>query len=286
MRLMDDDGNSIGCRMIDEKSIGSLSKERMDILRVICRKPAYPAEIARALGMPMQTIYYHIRLLEKAGLLEFVDYEERNGAVAKRYRSKAHSIAVVIDKDGWKESGLHPAKVPEILQPFIRNGFFDGRIIVGSPDPHGKYRARAHEVGMIELTMHLGQFARFEFPLYSLDTRLNDEIRKMNLIVAGGPKVNTFVQEINGRLPIAFDKSNFTLFDRKSGKKYEENVGVIEVIKNPYNRSAKILLVGGLNHHGTRAAIIALVKKRIETNTVVQGFDENGDGVVDSVEIL
>lgn len=76
------------------------------------------------------------------------------------------------------------------------------------------------------------------------------------------------------------------MVDKKSGQKYEENVGVIETIKNPFNKEAKILVVGGLNHHGTRAAVIALAKQKITKNTIVQGFDEDGDGVVDSIEIL
>ncbi len=285
MKLVDDD-LSMECSRISSRFSGVLTPERIKILRAISRDPAYPAKIARFVGMPLQTIYYHIKALEKAGLIEFVDYEEHNGGIAKRYRSRSKSLAIVLDKGGWKKTELTNRMPPKILDSFISHGFFNGRMIVGSPDPHGKYRARASEFGMLELSMYLGRYATFDFPLYSLDTRINDEVKKMNLIVAGGPKVNTFIAEINDRLPIRFDRDSFALIDRKSGRKYEENVGVVELIRNPFNRNSKILVVAGLNQHGTRAAIMALAKEKIEQNAVIQGFDEDGDGVVDSIEIL
>ena len=118
--------------------------------------------------------------------------------------------------------------------------------------------------------------------------------KKKNLILVGGPKVNTFVEEINSVLPIKFDEKNFVVKSSATGKTYEENVGVIELIKNPYNSDSKILLIGGLNQHGTKAAIIALAKKSSKLKAdksevfakVVQGYDENGDGIVDSVDII
>jgi DNA-binding transcriptional ArsR family regulator len=294
MRLVEED-RAMECLKVDAEKIGALSEERTMILELLSEKPHYPAELARALELPVQTIYYHIKILEKAGFLEFTEYEERNGGIAKRYRSKAESVAVVINPAGWKKADFAPKRPPAILRPFIKSGYFDGQIIVGSPEPHGKYRARASEFGMLELAMYLGQFATFDFPLYRLDVRLDSEMRKRNLIVAGGPKVNTLVHEINNDLPISFDEKNFIVHSSISGKKYEENVGVIELIKNPYNADAKILLIGGLNHHGTRAAVIAIVKKSAELGVkdgkkafakVVQGYDENGDGIVDSVDIL
>ncbi|MBU0527519.1 MAG: helix-turn-helix domain-containing protein [Candidatus Micrarchaeota archaeon] len=291
MRLFNDDGKSLGCLSIDSNTISALSRDRLEILKMICNEPSYPAELARKLKMPLQTIYYHIKILEKANLLEFVDYEERNGGIAKRYRSRAESLAIVINKTKWKESSITTKPVPKIIQPFIKDGFFDASIVIGSPEPHGKYRARGSEYGMLELAMYLGQHATFDFPLYSLDVRMNKELREKNLIVAGGPKVNTFVHDINDKLPIKFDEKNFIVKSEITGKKYEENVGVIELIKNPHNKNKKVLLIGGLNSHGTRAAVIALVKEKIDIkdekmNHVVAGYDEDGDGVVDSIEIL
>jgi DNA-binding transcriptional ArsR family regulator len=293
MRLLDDKGNSMECLNINPEKVKVLSEERIRILNMISEEAAYPAEMARQLKMPLQTIYYHIRILESAGLLEFVEYEERNGGIAKLFKSKVDSVSIILNNRGWRKTTSASRPVPKIIRPFVKNGFFNGLMVVGSPDPHGKYRARASELGSLELAMYLGQYAVFDFPLYHLDVRLGADDRKKNLIVAGGPKVNTVVHDINNKLPIRFDEKNFTVHSKITGKNYEENVGVIELVKNPYNPSARILLLGGLNHHGTKAAVIALVKRTLELGgdeseraKVVQGFDENGDGVVDSVEIL
>ncbi|MEW5996165.1 MAG: S-layer protein [Candidatus Micrarchaeota archaeon] len=297
MRLVDEEGKAMGCREVAAGDAGVLSGERMRILRLLCEGAAYPAEIARRMGLPVQTIYYHIRLLEKAGLIDFVEYRELNGGMAKRYACRADGFAVVVNPRAWKEGGGAGKKTPRMLEPFVRNGFFDGLVVVGSPDPHGKYRARASELGALELAMYLGQHASFSFPLYALDTQVRAPDRERNLILAGGPKVNTLVAEMNDSLPIRFDERNFELRSTLSGKRYAENIGVVELVKSPFAAKKSVLVVGGLNQHGTRAAVIAIVKRMGELEKgnavrpktlakVVEGFDEDGDGVVDAVEIL
>jgi hypothetical protein len=242
------------------------------------------------MNLPVQTIYYHIRLLARGGFLKLSEYEERHGGIAKRYVPSSESFATVVKPGAWKGIAAAKKSVPQPFAPFARHGFFDGLMVVGSPEPHGKYRARASELSVLELAMLLGSYATFSFPLYVLDTQLKAEDRKKNLILAGGPKVNTLVAEINAYLPVRFDST-------LSKKRYSENIGVIELIRSPFAKGASILLVGGLNYHGTRAAVLALVEnmKDVEKgNTqkpeilakVVEGFDENGDGMVDAVEVL
>ena len=299
MRIIENEKGAIECRQVGAKEMSVLSDERIEILKLLSASPGYPAEIARKISMPIQSVYYHIRLLEKAGLIEFIDYIEKNGGVAKKYSAKFPSLGIILNEKGWHGVIEQKKKEPKLLEPFIKNGFFDGLIVVGSPDPHGKYRARGSELGMLELSMYLGNYATFDFPLYSLDTQLKTDDRKRNLVLAGGPKVNTLIAEINKSLPIRFEKDNFELFSTLSKKKYGENIGVVELIKNPFasgSSSSSILVVAGLNQHGTRAAVIALVKKMKEIEQgnkfnkkimakVIEGFDEDGDGVVDAVEI-
>lgn len=297
MRLVNDNGKSIVCSELAPSALAALSKDRLEILRMLSDKPRYPAELARELNMPVQTIYYHIRLLERAHLLEFVDYEERNGGVAKKYACTAESCAIVLNNKAWKEhNATRTGRVPAVFAPFVKRDSFDGLFVVGSPDPHGKYRARASELGVLELAMMLGQYASFSFPLYVLDTQLKTDDKKKNLILAGGPKVNTLIAEVNNALPIRFG-SNFELYSSITKKRYIENVGVIELINSPFSKKSKILLVGGLNYMGTRAAMFALAEhmKEIESGNkhrpgmlakVVEGFDENGDGLIDAVEVL
>ncbi len=296
MRLLKDESGAMECREIGSAEIGTLSDERIEILKLLSVSPSYPAEIARKMGIPVQSAYYHIRMLEKAKLIEFIEYSERNGGVAKKYACKSPSIGLILNEQSWRKVSESKKKEPKLLEPFIKNGFFNGLIVVGSPDPHGKYRARGSELGMLELSMYLGNYATFDFPLYSLDTQLKQEDKKRNLVLAGGPKVNTLIAQINNSLPIRFDKDNFELFSTLSKKKYGENIGVIELIKNPFASQSWILVIAGLNQHGTRAAVIALVKKISEIEKgnkfnkkimakVIEGFDEDGDGIVDAVEI-
>ena len=50
--------------------LGNLSWK---ILTILSKKEMYPIEIAKQLGMHEQKIYYHIRVLAKAGAIVFVD---------------------------------------------------------------------------------------------------------------------------------------------------------------------------------------------------------------------
>ncbi|MBD3398192.1 ArsR family transcriptional regulator [Candidatus Micrarchaeota archaeon] len=297
MRLVSEEGKSLGCSKIGAESMKVLSPERIEVLKLIAKEPMYPAQIAREMGMQVQAVYYHIKMLEKAGLAGFVEYEERGGAMAKKFASSSDALAIVLNNEGWREYREQKGGVPSLLSPFVKNRSFEGTIVLGSPDPHGKYRARGNELCMVEFAMLLGQYAGFSFPLYFLDTEVREKEREGNLVLAGGPKVNTLVAESNKHLPIRFEERSFDVYSTLSGKKYGENIGLVELLENPFNRKKKLLLLGGLNQNGTRAAVLALVKRMREVeagNTynseiiakVVEGFDDNGDGIVDAVEIL
>ncbi|MFP3949808.1 MAG: helix-turn-helix domain-containing protein [Candidatus Micrarchaeia archaeon] len=297
MKLVSEDKKAMECKEIGPEALKVLSPERTEMLKMIAKKPMYPAQIAREMGMQVQAVYYHINLLEKAGLAGFAEYEERGGAVAKKFSSASDSLAVVLNSRAWGEYKKQKEEVPRLLSFFIKNGRFDGLAVLGSPDPHGKYRARGNELCMAEFGMLLGQYAGFSFPFYMLDTEIKEGEKEGNLVLAGGPKVNTLVSEVNGFLPIRFEEGSFDVYSTLSGKKYRENIGIVELIQNPFNKRKRLLLLGGLNQNGTRAAVLALIKKMKEVEEgnaynsdiiakVVEGFDDNGDGVVDAVEVL
>ena len=292
------DARAVDSLVLDEKSLGVLSEDRLKILRSLGEAPKYPAQVARELRMQVQTVYYHVRILQQAGMIRFVETEEHGGATAKKFAAAADAFSVVVNAEGFKPFGSAKlSKPPEMFAPFVTNGFLDAKFVLGSPDAHGKYRCRGLELCAMELSMFLGNFATFGYPLYYLDTELKEKVKRGNIIAVGGPKVNTFVAEINHLLPISFDEKTFTIKSSISGKSYEENVGVVETIENPLNKSKSILLVAGTNHISTRVAVLALLneRKKLEKGNrfdstknanVVQGFDEDGDGIVDAVEIL
>jgi DNA-binding transcriptional ArsR family regulator len=291
------DGKSLDVKMVGGREFSALSEERLRILSALAKEPHYPAELAKQLGMPAQTAYYHVRSLLKAGLIELVEYQQRQGALAKRFKASAPAFAFVAGEK-WKpfQQALQK-KAPKFFAPLVENGFFDGFFVVGSPDPHGEYRARGSELCAMELAMSMGSFASFDYPLYLLDTELREEHKKRNLVAIGGPKVNTLVHELNPALPIRFDEGSFDVRSTLSGKKYSENVGIVELVPNPFNKSKKVLVASGRDHGSTRVAILAILAKREKLEEgnahdraviakVVQGFDEDADGIVDTVEIL
>lgn len=290
------DSKALDTELVESGSLSVLSEDRLRILKAL-NEPKYPAELAKELKMQVQTVYYHIRLLNEAKLIELVEYEETGGALAKKYVAKGDALSIILNEK-WKpfsfRAGVSP---PTLLKHFISGNFFDGRIVVGSPDPHGKYRSRGSEFCSLEFAMYLGSFASFSYPLFYLDTEIDERMKKDNLVLFGGPKVDTIVDEINSFLPIYFEEKTFAVISKLSGKKYEENVGVVELIDNPFNKSKKILLIAGLNHISTRVAVLSLIKqpKKIEGGNlynpkviakVIEGFDEDGDGIAEVVDIL
>jgi DNA-binding transcriptional ArsR family regulator len=289
------DSKALDTEIVGEKALAILSEDRLKILKAFA-EPKYPAELARELRMQVQTAYYHIHMLSDAGLIKLVEFEEKSGGVAKKYQAIGDSFSVVLSEK-WRPFALPQAKLPNFLKDFVQGSFLDAKFVLGSPDPHGKFRARGSEFCSLELAMYLGSFASFSYPLFLLDTEMNEKNKKENLILFGGPKVNTLVSELNSFLPIKFEEKTFTISSSLSGKKYEESVGVIELVENPWNKRKKILLVAGQNHITTRVAVLALIRegKKVEAGNlhdnktlakVVQGFDEDGDGIPDAVEFL
>ncbi len=291
------ENKSLESSIVGERELSLLSPERITILKSLAKEPKYPAEMARELKMPVQSLYYHFKQLLEAKLIELEGYSEQRGAIARKYNCNLEALSIVIREHWHPFSSAAFKKPPSILSHFISGSHFDGKIVLGSPDPHGKFRARASEFCATEFAMMLGNFATFDYPLYYLDTELKEKNKKDNLVLFGGPKVNMLISEINNYLPIYFHEKTFELHSKLSNKKYSENYGVVELVDNPFSKNKKILVLAGSDHEGTRAAVLALLKERdkIEKGNnydatvlakVVQGFDDDGDGIVDAVEIL
>ena len=101
MRMINDENKSLDCIELGSSHIGALSIDRFQILQLLSKGPMYPAEIAREMNVEIQSIYYHVRLLEKAGLVKFYDYIEVGGAAAKRYALTSSAVSVIISPS-WK----------------------------------------------------------------------------------------------------------------------------------------------------------------------------------------
>ena len=289
--------------------LGNLSWK---ILSMLAEAEMYPMEIARKLDVHEQKVYYHIRKLVKAGAIAVVREEEKKGAIAKYYRAVSPAFGIELPFGYRNVKTATFAYMDERLQqffnPFIKkDGSFDGKIVVGSPDPHGPFKARARDGHYASyLALFMGQFVRLPMDfIVKLDVDVKAEKEENNnLILVGGPGTNLLTQEVNDCLPIRFSmmpsEHGFLfggLVSQESQNVYTgDAVGVVARIVNPWNKEKRIIVLAGNKAVGTKACVLAVAKfwkqtlKNFEENndfaTVIQGFDLDGDGKVDSIEVI
>lgn len=287
--------------------LGSLSWK---ILTLLSKKDMYPLEVAKELGIHEQKVYYHIRKLCKAGAIAVVREEKKKGATARYYRTVSPAFGIEFPAGYKPIQNLCTLSVGDQLQGFfkeiISEGIFDGKIVVGSPQPHGPFKTSARDGHYAaHLALFLGQFTKMpsEFAVkLDVDVKAEKE-EKNNLILVGGPGTNLLTQEINEYLPIKFIMQSSPqgfmlggLSSKKTGQVFTSDLtGVIAKIVNPWDPSKRIIVLAGNKAVGTKACVIALTNfwkttlqkyKGEETFAVaIQGFDLDGDGKVDSIEV-
>lgn len=288
-----------------------LNKLSWQILKLLSTEEMYPIQIAKKLGIHEQKVYYHIRKLTEAGVIKIAKEEEKKGATAKYYQVSYPAFGVELPFGNRKITALNAPDTDEKLRqfftPFIQDSIFDGKIIVGSPDPHGPFKARARDGHYAAyLSFFLGQYVLLpdDFIIkLDVDVKVEKE-EKNNLILVGGPGTNLLTEEINEHLPTRFSVKSTEqgflfggLISQKTGNVYtSDNIGLIAKITNPWDKSKRIIVIAGNKAVGTKACVLALTKFWKETlknfngvdsfATIIQGFDLDGDGKVDSIEIL
>lgn len=277
------------------------SKLAQKILTEISKRPSCAMDIARRLKEHEQKIYYHLRKLEKAGIIKVERKEERVGAIAKIYSVSHPFLAIKLFDGDYLTDVKTKAREIEFFKPFINDGKLDATIVVGSPDPHGQYGVQALDGSAgIDVALFLGTFLKTAKPNYKLDTQVSEDDIKGNLIIIGGPKANIIIDKFNKRLPLYFDtKHGFHLVSSFTKSIYSsEDIGIIVKMKNPLSKDKNkhILVLSGIRFKGTRAAIISLINymKQVQSgNTfengiarVVRGIDKDADGRIDDVEFL
>ncbi len=285
MLLIEEKNGSLYSLQTKETGFG-YSGLAMKILHVLAKKPNYPKEIALALKEHEQKIYYHVRKLEKLGLIKIVKKEERGGSVAKFYALAKPSFCMRFRE---MEPAKRIIKTNSWLEPFITDGKLNAKIVVGSPDPHGPEKARSRDASYaIDLGLFFGTFITESEPVVCLDTELAN--MKSNLIVIGGPVVNRITRLVNEKMPVRFDEKKY-IYSSLTKKTYRsDDCGIVVKARNPFDDGKKILVIAGRRYSGTRAAILALLKKFDEITEknarIVEGIDADYDGIIDDVRIL
>jgi len=294
---------SLPIKELSAKQLKHLTSELASkILKEISEIPSYPREIAKKLKVHEQKVYYHIRKLEKARIIEVAKTEVIQGTNANFYKLVEPSFLIKFKEfeTTQKIMDIEPQS-GHFLEPFIEDGKLNAEIIVGSPDPHGPDKARSRDGYYgIDFALFLGTFLNYIPDLkVKLDTETTSDDLKNNLILIGGPIVNSVTEKINLKLPIRFQKEeNWKIYSTISKKSYlSDESGIIVKIKNPFNHKKYILLIAGKRYAGTRAVIIAFLKHFQELSKgnkfnekiaakVVEGVDLNSDGIVDDIEFL
>lgn len=287
-----------------------LSRLSWRILTLLGEGEMYPIEIAKKLGVHEQKVYYHIRKLTEAGIIKVVREEEKQGATAKYYRVSFPAFGVELPF-GYRKTAVPSflsldERLKQFLSPFLKDGFLDGKIVVGSPDEHGPFKARARDGHYAAyLSLFLGQFGQLpEDFVIKLDVDVKvEKAEGNNLILVGGPGTNLLTQEINEFLPIRFSMTSTEhgfifggLVSQKTGRVYtRDSVGILAKIVNPWDKNKRIIVIAGNKSVGTKACVLALTKFWQEAlknfngedsfATVIQGFDLDGDGKVDAIEV-
>jgi DNA-binding transcriptional ArsR family regulator len=265
--------------------------------------PNYPAEIARALRTHHQTIYYHIKRLEKAGLITRVRSEVIRGGEATLFALSSDGYAVEFATKG-EQIPAFPASARSrafgrFFREYVSEGRFDGWIVVGSPLPHGAGGTQARDGHYaVQLGFALGQFVRLpdQFPV-KLDVDVKSErLEGSNLIVVGGPRTNLIAEELNPGLSIRFKQEVWGTIVDSQGNEYASEMDCVLVKKrNPWDETKTVVVAAGLHPSGTKAAIVGLCNfsdtlfQKYRTGDfacVLRGQDKDGDGEVDSVELL
>jgi DNA-binding transcriptional ArsR family regulator len=289
-----------------------LGKLSWKILTMLSEEEMYPLEIARKLGIHEQKVYYHIRKLAKAGAITVQKEERKKGATAKYYKTVSPAFGIEFPHGYKTIQNLCLISMDEQIQMFFKEfidekGILEGKMVVGSPTPHGPFKTSARDGHYAaHLALFLGQFAKMpaEFAIkLDVDVKAEKE-EKNNLILVGGPGTNLLTQEINEYLPIRFNMQSGDqgfllggLLSKKTSRVYTADVaGVVAKIVNPWDKTKRIVVLAGNKAVGTKACVLALTnfwKKTLQEYrsedtfaTVIQGFDLDGDGKVDSIEVM
>jgi hypothetical protein len=249
-------------------------------------------------------VYYHVGRLEKAGLISKVRSERIRGGEANLFALASDGYAIEFPVKGEPmptlKSSSRSKALGRFFKEFLNNGEFDGWVVVGSPLQHGEGGTQARDGHYaVQLGFALGQFVTLPsiFPV-KLDVDLRAEkLLSSNLVIVGGPRTNVVAGELNPHLKIRFSQGGFwgSIMD-EHGKSYGSELDcIVEKVRNPWDPGKTCIIAAGLAGAGTKAAIIGICNypdalfqkyKAGDYAALLRGVDRNGDGKVDSVDVL
>lgn len=284
-----------------------LQPTRWRILTQLAEGEKCAKDLATMFNTSEQVICYHLRELERTGFISLERTVKKRGAMAKYYKAERKAIAIIPKLADAPKNMQSPLQKPlselssKLLDPFISSGHLNGQIVLGSPDTHGIFRSRARcGDRATDLALFLGSLLPLtRDSVVRLDTEVSQQELLGNLIIVGGPRVNTVTMTVNESLPITYELTGHNIMiSRISGRSYSgEDEGAVQMVPNPSNQETRVIVIAGNTYQGTRAAVLAFIKYTDEVAKgnsmnqnviarVVSGLDVNSDGLIDDVEFL
>lgn len=245
---------------------------RWKIMKLLIQdEPIYAKQLARELNVTESKIHYHLTQLRKAQLIEIEGVRSIKQGRAKLLRPIATDfiLSLLNNKSGLKESVFNKLFYSRFCTPES----FEGRIVVGSSVPHGRYDAISRDGHLVgELSWYLGTNlagTSLNPPLNLVDTDLNylseKSIVPSNLILIGGHITNELTAKYNKTL-----KRKFNVFFTENKIVSEDcefsnpNEGLLAIFRDPKNVEKWVLILAGVRSLGTRSTIYAIVNNHIE----------------------
>ncbi len=293
------DGSIVDAEELDSEMISALGDQtRLEILEMLAEKDSYPAAVARELGLSKQQAHYHFKKLKDAGLVTETRTEKRSGGTATFYSPSGDAYMLDLGTGGERVQFSNDTDAKQFLEPLVSEAELDGKIVFGSPDEHGPDQVRARDGHLAaEVAFKLGNYSGSDSATVKLDTEVEREnLFDENLLMIGGVLTNTVTKKFNGEFPARFSGESFPYhqLETPESEYSEPEIGVIASTGNPGNPEKSVYMVAGIRNRGTRAAVLAF--KDLETvvtgnvtedfYTVVRGRDIDGDGEIDSYEVV
>ena len=249
----------------------------------------YAKNIAKILNLTEQKVHYHLIKLRNAGLLVPIGVKSVKRGRAKLFTPIANQFVLSLTKHGIYPEETAFSKI--LSDTFCKNGEFDGKIIVGSAEPHGRYDAISRDGFLTgELCWYLGNHisSKIGFVPHYVSTDLIYEKmqgkKDNNLILIGGPITNTLTAHFNSVLKTKFDIYFSENRIRSENKDFSHPAhGLVALFQNPEVNNLWILVLAGVRTLGTQATIYAIVSdccemfgNKTEFATILQGESQDG----------
>ncbi|HLC59556.1 MAG TPA: winged helix-turn-helix domain-containing protein [archaeon] len=281
----------------DAKTLKIISHPlRLKIMEVLAVTNKYPLEIARELKVHEQLVYYHMRILEKHGIVTREKAKYKGMPELFSLKKVAYTFLPNYVEPMDHDVSIHKyVKIPRLLEGFIKDGAINCKIVTGSATPHGRFKASmrsGHLAG--EIAALLGRYGHASERICFQD--LDVQNLKDNFIIIGGFIVNTLEDTFNKYSPIRFNESGNKIISTLSNREYTEPENAfICKFPNPFDKSKQVLVLAGIESLATKGAVLTFVKyfDRINSgnkhskNTigkVIEAVEKNGD--IDDVIFL